>query len=138
MIYVTYYVNILQNVHNSETVQCDKCEFTTNTKDKLKIHMRRTHLNTLKTCPVIQPHEKISYYILSISITDFFPHTLIYSVSHPHSCQYFMLYFTQVCKKQVRMLKRHWEVTKVKYELTKLLNILISSQLIYFFRPIIY
>jgi len=58
----------IRNVHNSETVQCDKCEFTTNTKDKLKIHMRRTHLNTLKTCPV--------------------------------------------CKKQVRMLKRHWEVTK--------------------------
>jgi len=58
----------IRNVHDVETVQCDKCEFTTNSKDKLRIHMRRTHLNTLKTCPV--------------------------------------------CKKQVRMLKRHWEVTK--------------------------
>ena len=43
---------ILQNVHEVEVVHCDKCEFSTNTKDKLKVHMRRVHLNTTKTCPV--------------------------------------------------------------------------------------
>ncbi|XP_023326584.1 striatin-interacting protein 1-like [Eurytemora carolleeae] len=42
------------NVHEVEVVHCDKCEFSTNTKDKLKVHMRRVHLNTTKTCPVCQ------------------------------------------------------------------------------------
>ena len=40
-----------------EVVHCDKCDFSTNTKDKLKVHMRRVHLNTAKTCPV-SSHDK--------------------------------------------------------------------------------